>query len=173
MVRAQAFCDVGGYCEALIAGEDPELCVRLRARGWQVHALAEEMTLHDASMMRFGQWWLRIRRSGYAFAQGAYLHGAPPERHNVRESRRAWLWGLALPLAIVLATLALGPWALSGVAIYPLQVLRLYVLGSGSPGDRGLQAVFHTLGRFPEALGQLQFLRDRLLHRHSGLIEYK
>lgn len=173
MVRAQALAQVGGYRDDLIAGEEPELCVRLRAHGWQIRALPDEMTRHDAAMTRFGQWWLRIRRSGYAYAQGAHLHGASPARHNLRESRRAWVWGLALPLAIVLAALVLGPWALAAAAVYPLQVLRLFLRGGGARRDRALLAVFHTLGRFPEVLGQLQFLRDRLLGRRSGLIEYK
>jgi hypothetical protein len=35
------------------------------------------------------------------------------------------------------------------------------------------RALFHTLGQFPEVLGQLQFWRDRLLRQRSGLIEYK
>lgn len=173
MVRAQALAQVGGYRDDLIAGEEPELCVRLRSRGWQIHALPDEMTRHDAAMTRFGQWWLRIRRSGYAFAQGAHLHGASPARHNLRESRRAWAWGLVLPLAMASSALALGPWALAVAAIYPLQVLRLYLRGEGARRDRALRAVFHTLGRFPEALGQLQFVRDRWLGRRSPLIEYK
>lgn len=173
MVRTEALRQVGGYREDLIAGEEPELCVRLRAQGWEIHALADEMTLHDAAMTRFGQWWQRIRRSGYAFAQGAHLHGSTPARHNVRESRRAWLWGLMLPLAITLVALIFGPWALAAAAIYPLQVLRLTLRGGGALRDRFLQAVFHTIGRFPEVQGQLQFVRDRWLGWHSGLIEYK
>ena len=173
MMRAEALQQVDGYRDDLIAGEEPELCVRLRARGWEVHALPDEMTLHDAAMARFAQWWVRIRRSGYAYAQGVHLHGASPVRYNVRESLRAWLWGLALPLSIMLAALGFGPWALAGAVAYPLQVVRLYVRGKGSPRERALRAVFHTLGRFPEVLGQLQFVRDRLLGRGSRLIEYK
>lgn len=173
MMRITALQGAGGYRDDLIAGEEPELCVRLRRAGWRIHALADTMTWHDAAMTRFGQWWKRTRRSGYAFAQGAFLHGAPPERHNVRESRRAWVWGLALPLAIAGAALVFGPAALWGLLVYPLQVLRLFARGHGSVRDRALQAMFHTLGRFPEAMGQLQFMRDRLLDRQSRLVEYK
>jgi glycosyltransferase involved in cell wall biosynthesis len=173
MVRAAALRDVGGYRDDLIAGEEPELCVRLRRSGWTIEALADDMTLHDAAMTRFGQWWKRIRRSGYAFAQGAFLHGASPERHKVRETRRAWLWGLLLPAAILLAAAAWGPWALWALLVYPAQVLRLYGSGQGRARDRALRAVFLTLGRFPEMLGQFQFLRDRLMGRQSRLMEYK
>jgi cellulose synthase/poly-beta-1,6-N-acetylglucosamine synthase-like glycosyltransferase len=173
LMRVAALREVGGYRDDMIAGEEPELCVRLRAAGWRIHALADTMTWHDAALTRFGQWWNRIRRSGYAFAQGAFLHGAPPERHNVRESRRAWVWGLGLPLAIAVAVLTWEPVAAWALLAYPLQVIRLYSKGEGTPHDRALQALFQTLGRFPEALGQLQFMRDRTLGLRSRLIEYK
>jgi glycosyltransferase involved in cell wall biosynthesis len=71
MVRASALQGVGGYRDDLIAGEEPELCVRLRRLGWQIHALEGEMTWHDADMRRFRQWWLRNKRCGYAYATGA------------------------------------------------------------------------------------------------------
>jgi GT2 family glycosyltransferase len=173
LMRADALHQVGGYRDSLIAGEEPELCVRLRAQGWQIHALKAEMTLHDAGMTRLRQWWLRIKRSGYAFAEGAHLHGAAPERHRIRESRRAWAWGLGLPLCIAVAVALLGPWAGLLLLIYPLQVLRQFMRLPGSASDRGLRAAFQVLGRFPEMMGQLQFVRDRLLGRSGRLIEYK
>lgn len=173
MMRVAALNAVRGYREDLIAGEEPELCVRLRAQGGRIHCLDAPMTLHDAAMTSFRQWWLRIVRSGYAFAEGAHLHGAPPERHWVRESRRAWLWGLGLPLAICAAMVVLGPWAALLALIYPLQVLRLYLKSAGSSPERALRALFQVLGRFPEAVGQLRFLRNRLLQRRAALIEYK
>jgi len=172
MMRADALQQVGGY-RHLIAGEEPELCVRLRAQGWQIHALKAEMTLHDAGMTRLRQWWLRIKRSGYASAEGAYLHGAPPERHRIRESRRAWVWGLGLPLGIAVLVAGFGFWAALLLLIYPLQVLRQFFRLPGDARDRGLRAAFQVLGRFPEVMGQLQFMRDRLLGRGGRLIEYK
>lgn len=92
MMRLDAISQVGGYSADLIAGEEPELCVRLRAQGWGVQVLAAEMTWHDAAMTSFTQWWKRSVRAGYAYAEGAHLHGAPPERHCVRELTRAVSW---------------------------------------------------------------------------------
>ena len=54
MMRASVLESVGGYREDMIAGEEPELCVRLRSAGWKIWRLGEEMTLHDAAMTRFG-----------------------------------------------------------------------------------------------------------------------
>jgi GT2 family glycosyltransferase len=173
MMRASAFEIVGGYRDDLIAGEEPELCVRLRAADWKIWRLDTKMTMHDAAIMRFSQWWRRTVRSGYAFAQGAHLHGAPPECHRVRESHRAWFWGIWLPLACSSIGLGLGHWGWAAWLIYPLQILRLTARSRGPLGDRAVLALFQVLGRFPEGWGQIKFMHDRLLGRQTRLIEYK
>ena len=173
MVRASAFASVGGFRSDIIAGEEPELCVRLRAAGWRIWRVDADMALHDAAMTRFSQWWRRTVRSGYAFALGAHLHGAPPERHFVWESRRAWLWGIWLPLFCAASVLIFWPWGWLAWTIYPLQLLRQTTRNTGKFGERALLALFQILGRFPEAIGQLKFLRDHWLRRQAQLIEYK
>lgn len=173
LIRADAFAAVSGFRADLIAGEEPELCVRLRANGWKVWRLADEMTLHDAAMTRFGQWWRRTLRGGYAFAEGAFLHGAAPEQHWQRESRRAWLWGLGVPLATMIASLMLGWFGLLVLLVYPLQVVRLARQGDRSARENWLQAFFLVLGKFPEMLGQVKFLLHRLGAGKTALIEYK
>lgn len=168
LMRVSALQQVGGYRDDLIAGEEPELCVRLRQVGWKIHRLGAEMTLHDAAMTRFAQWWKRSKRAGHAFAEGAWIHGAPPEKHWVKETLRALLWGAVLPAVLVLLVLVLSPWALCLFAVYPLQIWRLRHLPGG-----WAQALFMVLGKFPEAAGVCQFAWKRLLHSPSMLIEYK
>lgn len=167
LMRLSALLDVGGYREDLIAGEEPELCLRLRQAGWTVWRLDAEMTWHDAALTRFSQWWQRSKRAGYAFAEGAALHGAPPARHWVAETRRALLWGLLLPLTILLAGLFASPWFFLLIAIYPAQVLRL------SRQKTFAWAFFTVLGKFPEALGALTYYVTRLRGRGAKIIEYK
>jgi len=173
LMRADAFAAASGFRVDLIAGEEPELCVRLRANGWKVWRLAEEMTLHDAAMTRFGQWWRRTLRGGHAFAEGAFLHGAAPEKHWLRESRRAWFWGLGVPLATVIAMLMLGWSGLLLLLVYPLQVVRLARRGGRSTRENWLLALFLVLGKFPEMLGQAKFLLNRFGTGKTALIEYK
>jgi len=173
MMRADALAAANGYRASLIAGEEPELCVRLRAAGWRIWRLDKEMTLHDAAMTRFGQWWKRTLRSGYAFAQGAALHGAPPERHWVRESRSTWFWGLVIPLVTLVVFLWIGTWAAALLLVYPLQVLRLFLRGRRSPRENFWRAAFLVLGKFPEMLGQVMFIFNRAFGNRSRLIEYK
>ena len=173
MMRAEAFEGVGGFNPTLIAGEEPELCVRLRAAGWEIWRLDHEMTLHDADMTRFGQWWKRARRGGHAFAEGAAMHGAPPERHFVPGTVRALVWGLAIPLLILLAWIIIGPVALLGLLIYPVQVVRLALRGDASRRETWEEAFFSMLIKFPETLGALEYGLGRLSRRPSQLIEYK
>ena len=86
----------------MISSSSSSTAVRPISRaGWRIERLDAEMTRHDAALMRFGQWWTRARRAGHAFAEGAALHGAGPERHWVAETRRALLWGAALPAGVV------------------------------------------------------------------------
>ena len=175
LMRLDALAAVGGYRDSLIAGEEPELCVRLRAAGWTIWRLGRDMVWHDAAMTRWSQWWKRSKRAGHAFAEGAFLHGGPPERHYVAEERRALIWGAALPLAILVLGLVhpIG-WLL--LAVYPLQMLRLAL--RPQPAAREADAVwsrafFLVAGRFPEAAGVLLFRWHRLRGRASTLIEYK
>jgi GT2 family glycosyltransferase len=172
MIRAAALGSVGGYRDALIAGEEPELALRLRRAGWRLQVLPGDMTLHDAAMTRFGQWWRRMRRSGYAYAAGAWLHGRSVERHWVWQAAQGWLW-VPLPLGVlVLAAPLVGIRSVLILAIYPMQMLRLFFKSSGTLRSRLLQSSALTIVRFPEFQGQLQYLRDAL-HGRSELIEYK
>jgi GT2 family glycosyltransferase len=173
MMRMSALEAVNGYRDDLIAGEEPELCVRLRAAGWRIWRLDSEMALHDAAMTRFRQWWRRVVRAGYAFAQGAYMHGAPPERHYVWESRRAWFWGVWLPIVCLASGLAFGPLGWTVWLIYPLHMLQKVIRGRGPLIHRTLLAFFHVLGHFAEAVGEIKFMRDRLLGQQAQLLEYK
>lgn len=151
LMRLEALRAVGGYRAEMIAGEEPELCQRLRRAGWQIWRLDAEMTWHDAQITRFSQWWRRSLRAGHAFAEGAALHGAGPDRHWVAETRRAVLWGALLPAVILLLAL-LTPWAAVGLMLlYPLQLLRLIWRGGAAWG------FFTLLGKFPEALGVLKY----------------
>jgi GT2 family glycosyltransferase len=163
LMRFDAVQAVGGYNPGLIAGEEPDLCLRLRAQGGEIWRLDHEMTLHDAAITRFGQWWKRSVRAGHAFAEGAALHGFG---HWGRETVRALFWGAALPLVILLAGL-IHPFGWLLAAIYPVQALRL------ARKEGAVWAVFSLIGKLAEARGALGYYLNRLRGRRAGLIEYK
>lgn len=174
MMRAEAFAAVGGFNPSLIAGEEPELCVRLRGAGWKIRRMDHEMTLHDANVTRFSQWWTRMRRGGHAYAEGAAMHGAPPERHSVKESRRAVMWGLVLPILAIAATPFTKTLSLGLLLLYPLNLARIAkrLSQEGEPRPWTV-ATFLVLSKFPESLGWLRYQTGRLTGSSSKLIEYK
>lgn len=169
LIRLEALDAVGGYDPAMIAGEEPEMCFRMRQKGWKITRIDAEMTAHDAAISKFSQWWKRAKRAGHAYAEGAALHGNETrERYNVAEVRRALLWGLVLPGTILLAALVVSPWALLLMVIYPAQVARLKAKTFDTT-----EAAFLTLAKFPETLGILSYWRSRLSGHTRQLIEYK
>lgn len=168
VMRASALTSVNGYRDSMIAGEEPELCVRLRQKGWSIHRLDHEMTLHDAAITRFGQWWKRSMRAGHAFAEGSWLHGRPPERHSAPETRRALVWGAGIPVLTAVLAVFGGPGWLALLAVYPLQLLRLWWK------NRSLvTAWFMLVGKFAETLGILKFHWTRIKGGSARIIEYK
>jgi glycosyltransferase involved in cell wall biosynthesis/GT2 family glycosyltransferase len=176
LFRADAFRAVGGFRAGLVAGEEPELCARLRTVGWKVLRVDAEMTRHDAAMRRFGQWWRRNVRAGYACAECSRLHRAGPVRLWVREARSNWFWGLLFPLVVLAAapfTTGLSLLLLLGYMVLRLRVYRTRRRRGASPADARLYAAFCVVGKFPQMLGQLRYLWGRLRSRPSRLIEYK
>lgn len=158
---------IGGFREDLIAGEEPELCLRLRAQGWTIWRIDTEMTWHDAAILRFGQWWRRSERSGYAFAEAVNRFDSRRERFRVREYRRILAWGAALPMLTLFLAALLHPAALLLLLAYPVQVSRL------TPRMGFRAAFFNTLGKFPEALGAMRYHVRQWRGKQPRLIEYK
>jgi glycosyltransferase involved in cell wall biosynthesis len=176
LVRVSALQAAGGYRPDLIAGEEPELCVRLRAGGGKVVRLAAEMTLHDAAMTRFGQWWRRNVRAGHAFAQVSRLHARSPFGIWKREARSNWFWGLAVPILAVVGapfTLGLSLLLLLGYPVLYWKVVRGRRRVGDDPRTARLYARYCVLSKFAQAGGQLRYWRNRLLGRTNELIEYK
>jgi hypothetical protein len=166
--------------------------VRVRGAGYKVLRIAEEMTLHDAAITRFAQWWTRSVRGGHSFAEGMAMHGSGESRHNVRHTLSALFYGLALP-ALWCGSLL---FAASGLFFFPLGIgvgpLVLVAVGVpaaylraafGAYRDRrrrqdprahaALYAAFCMLGKVPETIGILTYVGNRLRGRYSGLMEYK
>ncbi len=177
LFRLDAFNKVGGYNPSVIAGEEPELCVRLRHAGYEVHRIDQEMTWHDAAMKSMGQFWKRAKRAGHAYAQGAHMHGAPPEKHGVKQTRSALLFGLILPvLAILAAYWTYGISVVLFVALLCVQGYRIrgHELRRGrTKREASLLARFIIIAKFAQAQGALLFHWRRVTGKKATLIEYK
>jgi GT2 family glycosyltransferase len=161
MMRCAVVEALRGFREDMIAGEEPELCLRIRQAGGMIWRLPNPMAWHDADMRRFGQWWKRTKRSGFAYAHRFWLQGPCRERAALRRCASPWIWALGPPLAASAGAVVLGFSALWVLLIYPANVLRLALRGRGSWQVRFEHAAFLVLGRFPELLGQWQFIAQR------------
>lgn len=172
MMRVDAVVAEGGFREGLIAGEEPELCLRLRSRGWKIWRLADPMAWHDAEITRFTQWWRRAMRGGYALAEATVLHGANPlVAYRARLGRTIW-WGIGLPAAILLLART-TPWSLALAVLYPLQVVRAARRSVPKQRSTWLASLFLTIAKFPEAVGVCKYWLGRASKQETRTIEYK
>ena len=181
MVRREAFENVGGFDATLTAGEEPELCLRLRQKGWKILRLDHRMAWHDLAMTRFSQWWTRQVRNGYGSADVGGRFGLSKfQRNNLRV--RGWAcWLIALPLVGVVVGIAAGApagllSALFMLAIWPAQVVRVAIRDAHRVNPRSLAlayAFFIMAAHFPQMVGQAKYFADRMRGRSNRLIEYK
>ena len=172
LARVEAFEPVGGFCSKLIAGEEPELCLRLRQKGWKVWRLDADMTEHDAAMTRFRQFWNRAVRAGFAYANVSLLHRNSPFCIWRRETLRAVVWGGLLPAAIAVGTL-LHPVTFLVLSIYCVQILRIALMDKSPSHRPWARALLLTLSKFAEFQGILKFLWRKCRPSAAMLIEYK
>jgi len=179
-MRTLAFERVGRFRESMIAGEEPELCARLRKAGWRVWRLDQDMAWHDIRMNRFSQWWRRALRAGYAYMEGFAIHGSLRSLQEVHRTKKVcsiWFWAL---LPVVAAVLAWPTRGYSLVVLFALYLLlytkifryRLTVHQDTAPNAR-LYAVACVVAKWPEAIGSLTYLWRRLTRSSAQIIEYR
>jgi GT2 family glycosyltransferase len=183
LIRVSAFQQVGGYNPEVIAGEEPEMCVRLRESGWTIHRINAEMTLHDAAITRFCQWWKRNIRAGHAYAEGYFRHGKAPEYFRRREVQGIQKWAILPPVLTLIAVAVIGMlsfrWCFFGLLpllLYPLlaiRVARQRMRRGNSVTDSLLYGGSVALGKFPQYLGLVQFRSRQRRGLRSAIIEYK
>ena len=165
LMRLSAYEQVGGFDARMIAGEEPELCSRLRAAGWRIMRLDAPMTIHDAAMLRFGQWWKRAIRGGFGYAQawratGGKLYGS--------DLRRMLVWAVLVPLACIATALLIHPALL---LVWPLliavQLLRWRKrVGVG-------HAALAAVGHFAVLAGALRYAWRSARGSAGGTLVYK
>jgi GT2 family glycosyltransferase len=187
LMRREVLEEVGGYDEGLIAGEEPEMCRRMRAKGWTIHHADRPMTLHDLAMKSLRAWWRRALRAGHAYAEvserfrgtGMPLWEEDARRNLVRGAALATL--LSAGVLGTLALLAIRP-ALSPLPLATTAGLVLVLAArtgwkarwkGGGAVTLFLYGLHSQLQQLPILAGQLAQRRDARAGRRRGLIEYK
>ena len=174
-IRVAAFQGVDGFHEAAIAGEEPDLGIRLKMAGYSMMKLDTLMATHDARMTSFRQWWRRSIRGGHAIAQRYSRHGRTPYRDGRRELLSDLFWGLALPVvALSLAWVTRGAslLLLGGYAVLGLRIYRYHRRQGLGRSDAVLITRYTLYGKFAHVIGIARFWRNRARGKFE-IIEYK
>lgn len=180
LVRRQPLADVGGFDDTLVAGEEPELCRRLRAAGWQIEHIDAPMTRHDLAITTLRAWWTRAERAGLAYAQVAARYAGTPDPLWSAEARRNRRHAGALLAG--LAAIALAAW------LQPMLALLGGLIGLGGwvrsarrcawkcpqqPALAWAYAAHSHLQQLPILAGQWRWWRLQRARRAPALIEYQ
>ncbi|MEH3123044.1 MAG: glycosyltransferase [Sphingomonas phyllosphaerae] len=176
LVRVRAFAEVGGFADDQVAHEEPEMCGRLRAAGWTIWRLDVPMTAHDANITRLGQFYRRSRRAGLGISQCLDRGGAGRDPQGAAIVRRALIWGVALPVAIIASLAIDARLAAVMAAAYPAQLLRQTARNrrQGWTGGEAVRvAALGIVSKFAEAHGVVEYWMARLTGRRHRPVTYK
>jgi glycosyltransferase involved in cell wall biosynthesis len=181
LMRRHVLAEVDGYNPQLIAGEEPEMCARIRARGYTILHIDQPMTLHDLAITRWTQYWRRASRTGHAYAEIFNLLRNTATPLWQRETRKNLLHANVLVdifivgLGITLLFHTLWPLFFS-IALLVLLCLRSAWKARWKSNDWWtllLYGVHSQFQQIPIALGQLSYYYHRVLGQRRRLIEYK
>jgi acetyltransferase-like isoleucine patch superfamily enzyme/glycosyltransferase involved in cell wall biosynthesis len=180
LVRRAALAQVDGFDPSLKAGEEPEMCARLRAAGWEIEHIDVPMTRHDLAISTLRAYWLRAYRSGIAYAEVAERMRLRGDVLWQKESHRDFQHGVLFMLApfIFVMALWLRPW----LAAVLLTLGFAYIARTASrckwkaPGQTMLcwqYAVHVHFQKIPALLGQLKWRKAHQAKTEIGLVDYK
>lgn len=179
--RIDAIRAAGSFNESMIAGEEADLCLRIREQGFRLMRLDLPMTIHDADMHHFSQWWKRSVRCGHAYAHSYDLHrnchGKGRAGYSGKSLVSSLFYGLVLPVLIF--SLLIAGQLLVGLLIL-LPYGRIVVKAARSKPDPGnsywqrlVYGCFIALGKLPESQGVIRYFANKALGKTSKIIEYK
>jgi glycosyltransferase involved in cell wall biosynthesis len=180
LVRRKVLLDVGGFDERLIAGEEPELCRRIRARGHGILHIDFPMTGHDLQITHWSQYWKRATRAGHAYAEVSERFRSSKDPFWASDRKRNLMRGSfwLISLAVVLAGSVF--FGVLPVALWLVLLLLVSVRSAwkarwkrASPGVLLLYGFHSHVQQVPIFVGQLQYELSKRQNRKPKLIEYK
>jgi glycosyltransferase involved in cell wall biosynthesis len=180
LMRRAALVKTGGFDEALIAGEEPELCRRIRAHGFKILHIDEPMTGHDLAIRHWSQYWKRAIRAGHAYAEVSERFRNSNDSFWSSEHKANIFRGSFWTLSFTAAAIASIRFGLVPFACW----LGLLLLLSSRSGWRArwkskslltllLYGIHSHVQQVPIFIGQLTYAFEKSRNSRSRLIEYK
>jgi glycosyltransferase involved in cell wall biosynthesis len=181
IMRRASLEQANGFDAGLIAGEEPDLCRRMRAEGQAILHIDVPMTRHDLAITHFRQYWQRSVRAGYAYAEIAARYRNTSDAFWTRESRANLFRGLLYTVAtlgLCVTSILLRSWIpfLAGALVAAALMLRTAISSrwKGVSWKTLLLFGIHShVQQIPVLQGQLRHLLGRWRNQNSQLIEYK
>jgi GT2 family glycosyltransferase len=180
LMRRKALVETGGFDEGLIAGEEPELCRRMRALGYRILHIDRAMTGHDLQITRWSQYWKRAVRAGHAYAEVSERFRSSDDSFwsydRTKNLVRGSFWGISFAAVLVTSMLfGLLPITL-WIALLLLLSLRSAWKARWKARNRltlFLYGIHSQLQHLPILVGQLSYELGRTRSKKPRLIEYK
>lgn len=181
LVRREALLRVDGFNGNLIAGEEPDICRRMRGLGYTILHIDTPMTMHDLDMHFLRQYWRRSIRTGYAYAQVASFYGQTSDpfwRAEVRYNLIRGLFWILGPLVSLTASILLRsafPF-LAFILLGGCVIVRTGWSVRKKTSSFMLRLAYGShshLGKIPIVIGQSRFMLNQRRRFVSELIEYK
>ena len=180
LVRRKALLETGGFDEELIAGEEPELCRRLRARGYMILHIDHPMTGHDLQITKWSQYWKRATRAGHAYAEVSERYRKSDDPSWTSERKGNLIRGSFGPISLLVASSLSVRFGFLPFALW-LTVLLLASVRSAwkarwkknSAWILLLYGIHSHVQHVPILVGQMQYELDKRQGKPQKLIEYK
>jgi glycosyltransferase involved in cell wall biosynthesis len=181
LFRRSVLEETGGFDETLIAGEEPELCRRIAALGFNILHVDRPMTGHDLAITRWQQYWKRSTRAGHAYAEVSERLRASGQAFWAGESKRnrnraLVLIGLCL-VGFVASIVLKSLWPALAVLVF-FAAISFRSAWKARWKTKDTVALFfygvHShLQQIPIYCGQLQYWLNRRKGKRVRLLEYK
>lgn len=170
LMNVAAYILVGGFDESVLAGEEPELCARLRRQGFSIKRIDVGMSVHDINMSTLGQWWKRGVRGGYG-ACDVYQRFDLVHFKKQLVSSRLWVLGwpaltcIVVAIAVIVGGIYFGIVALClSFILVCAQVLRIagkaYKKGVKF-GDAIVYGCLMMVNKVACLVGQVRWFKER------------